>query len=501
KAVLDQRQVAILAPTTVLALQHFNTFSQRLRPYPVRVELLSRFRSERENRDTLKALADGAVDIVIGTHRLLQKDVAFRDLGLLIIDEEQRFGVSHKERLKQMRAEVDVLTLSATPIPRTLNLALSGVRDMSVIETPPQERLPIRTYIREQDDALLREVILREVDRGGQVFFVHNKIKGIQALAEKLRKLVPEAKFVVGHGQMREDQLEQVMLDFSAGEANVLVSTTIIENGLDIPNANTIIVNNAAYFGLAQLYQLRGRVGRSGRQAYAYFLYNKDTKLTPIQEKRLRAIFEATELGAGFRIALKDLEIRGAGNLLGPEQSGFMNAVGFDLYTKLLAEAIAELEGKRPEQAAAPVAVTLELPITAYIPDDYVNDRALKMNFYQRMANLERPEQAEALALELADRFGAPPAPVARLLDVTHLRTEAAALGFEGISARDGEVIFKLRRTIAPDRLALYKRFKNDARVQIGEVRVPRRGFSPAPARFLEDLRTLLPVIVGAGAR
>ncbi len=501
KAVLDQRQVAILVPTTVLALQHFNTFSQRLRPYPVRVELLSRFRSEKENKDTLKALEEGAVDIVIGTHRLLQKDVHFKNLGLLIIDEEQRFGVSHKERLKQMRAEVDVLTLSATPIPRTLYMALSDVRDMSVIETPPQERLPIRTFIREHEDALIREVILREVDRGGQVYFVHNKVKGIQALADKLRKLVPEAKFVVGHGQMHEDALEQVMLDFSAGEAQALVCTTIIENGLDIPNANTIIVNNAAYFGLSQLYQLRGRVGRSGRQAYAYFLYNKDTKLTPVAEKRLRAIFEATELGAGFRIAMKDLEIRGAGNLLGAEQSGFMNTVGFDLYTKLLAEAIAEMEGKRPEQVSAPISVTLELAVTAYIPDDYINDRALKMSFYQRMANLERPEQAEALATELTDRFGAPPTPVANLLGVTRLKTEAALLGFEGISARDGDVIFKLHRTIVPDRVALYKRFKNDARAQLGEVRAPRRRFNADPARFLDELRELLPVIVGATPR
>ncbi|HEX8983339.1 MAG TPA: transcription-repair coupling factor [Ktedonobacterales bacterium] len=501
KAVLDQRQVAVLVPTTVLALQHFNTFSQRLRPYPVRVELLSRFRSDKENKDTLKGLEDGTVDIVIGTHRLLQKDVAFNRLGLLIIDEEQRFGVTHKERLKQMRAEVDVLTLSATPIPRTLYMALSEVREMSVIETPPQERLPIRTYIREYEDAMIREVILREVDRGGQVYFVHNKVKGIQALTDRLRKLVPEAKFVVGHGQMHEDQLEHVMLDFSAGEANVLVCTTIIENGLDIPNANTIIVNNAAFFGLSQLYQLRGRVGRSGRQAYAYFLYNKDTKLTPVAEKRLRAIFEATELGAGFRIAMKDLEIRGAGNLLGAEQSGFMNSVGFDLYTRLLAESIAEMEGKRPEQADIPVAVTLELPVTAYIPDDYINDRALKMNFYQRMANLDRPEQAEALAGELADRFGAPPEPVANLLAVTRIKTEAALFGYEGISARDGDVIFKLRRTIVPDRVALYKRFKNDVRAQLGEVRVPRRRLDADPARFLDSLRELLPVIVGAAPR
>ncbi|HEV7126545.1 MAG TPA: transcription-repair coupling factor, partial [Ktedonobacterales bacterium] len=349
KAVLDQRQVAVLVPTTILALQHFNTFSERLKPYPVRIELLSRFRSEKEQKEVLADLALGRVDIVIGTHRLLQKDVVFNTLGLLVIDEEQRFGVAHKERLKQLRTEVDVLTLTATPIPRTLHMALIEVRDMSVIETPPHERLPIRTYIRESEDALMREAIVREIDRGGQVFFVHNRVQGIQAIAHRLQKLVPEARFVVAHGQMPEDQLEHVMLDFGAGESDVLVCTTIIENGLDIPNANTIIVNNSSHFGLAQLYQLRGRVGRGSHQAYAYFLYNKDTKLTPIQEKRLRAIFEATELGAGFRIAMKDLEIRGAGNLLGAEQSGFMNSVGFEMYTRLLAEAIAELEGKRPE--------------------------------------------------------------------------------------------------------------------------------------------------------
>ncbi|HET9919038.1 MAG TPA: transcription-repair coupling factor, partial [Ktedonobacteraceae bacterium] len=340
KAVLDQKQVAILVPTTVLALQHYNTFKERLKPYPVHVELLSRFRSEKEQKQVLEDLAIGKVDIVIGTHRLLQKDVVFLDLGLLVVDEEQRFGVTHKERLKQMRSEVDVLTMTATPIPRTLHMSLVNLRDMSVIETPPQERLPIRTTIREYDEDLIREAILREIDRGGQVFFVHNRVMGIQVIAQKLQKLLPEARIAVGHGQMAEDQLERVMMDFSSGEYDVLVSTTIIENGLDIPNANTIIVNNAAHFGLAQLYQLRGRVGRGTHQAYAYFLYNKDAKLTPIQEKRLRAIFEATELGAGFRIAMKDLEIRGAGNLLGAEQSGFMNSVGFDLYSKLLAEAV-----------------------------------------------------------------------------------------------------------------------------------------------------------------
>ena len=498
KAVLDQRQVAVLVPTTVLALQHFNTFTQRLKPYPVRIELLSRFRSEKEQKEVLRDLAAGKVDIVVGTHRLLQKDVEFANLGLLIIDEEQRFGVAHKERLKQLRTEIDVLTLTATPIPRTLHMALVNVRDMSVIETPPQERLPIRTYIRHAEDALLREAILREIDRGGQTFFVHNRVQGIQAIASKLRKLVPEARFAVAHGQMPEDELEHVMLDFSAGESDVLVCTTIIENGLDIQNANTIIVNNAAYFGLAQLYQLRGRVGRGSHQAYAYFLYNKDTQLTPVAEKRLRAIFEATELGAGFRIAMKDLEIRGAGNLLGAEQSGFVNAVGFDLYARLLADAVQELRGERAREQPKPAPVTVELPVDAYIPDDYIGDRALKMNFYQRMANLERPDQAEAMVAELTDRFGAPPEPVAHLLELIRLKTEAAEYGYESVSLRDGEVVLKLRRTVSADRVALYRKYRNDARVTLGEIHLPRRLFAAEEGQWLAQLRELLSLAVGA---
>ncbi|HEX6797821.1 MAG TPA: transcription-repair coupling factor [Ktedonobacterales bacterium] len=499
KAALDQKQVAVLVPTTVLALQHYNTISQRLKPYPIRVELLSRFRSEKEQKEVLRDLALGRVDILVGTHRLLQKDVVFNDLGLVVVDEEQRFGVVHKERLKQLRTEVDVLTLTATPIPRTLHMALVNVRDKSVIETPPQERLPIRTYIRHWDDALIREAILREVDRGGQVFFVHNRIQGIQALAQRLQKLVPEASFVVAHGQMPEDQLEKVMLDFSAGEFNVLVSTTIIENGLDIPNANTIIVNNAAYFGLAQLYQLRGRVGRENRQAYAYFLYQQDTKLTPVAEKRLRAIFEATELGAGFRIAMKDLELRGAGNLLGAEQSGFANAVGFELYTRLLADAIAEVQGKRGEaqQPKAPP-VTVDLPVNAYIPDDYIADRALKMHFYQRLAVLERPEQVEALAAELGDRFGPPPEPVTHLLELVRLKTEAGELGYESIALRDGQAVLKLRKAAALDRVALYRKFRNDVGVQFGELRVPKRHLGSGPDGMLVSLREILPLAVGA---
>jgi transcription-repair coupling factor (superfamily II helicase) len=498
KAVLDQRQVAVLVPTTVLALQHFNTFTERLKPYPVRVELLSRFRSEKEQKEVLADVAAGKVDIVVGTHRLLSKDVTFHNLGLLIIDEEQRFGVAHKERLKQLRTEVDVLTLTATPIPRTLHMALVNVRDMSVIETPPQERLPIRTYIRHWDDALIREAILREVDRGGQVFFVHNRVQGIQALAQRLERLVPEASFAVAHGQMPEDQLEKVMLDFASGAFQVLVSTTIIENGLDITNANTIIVNNAAFFGLAQLYQLRGRVGRGTHQAYAYFLYSKDTKLTPVAEKRLRAIFEATELGAGFRIAMKDLEIRGAGNLLGAEQSGFANAVGFDLYTRLLADAILEMKGEVAAQAQPKgPPVTVEMPVDAYIPDDYIGDRTLKMSFYQRLASFTLPEQVEAIAAEMRDRFGAPPEPVANLLALVHLKTEAAALGFEYVGMRDGEIALKLKRTVALDRIALYKRFRNDMSVTYGELRLPRRHFSPDATAWLGQLRELLPLVVG----
>ncbi|MDQ2885434.1 MAG: transcription-repair coupling factor [Chloroflexota bacterium] len=490
KAVLDQRQVAILVPTTVLALQHYNTFKDRLKAYPVRVELLSRFRSDKEQKQVLEDLAMGKVDIVIGTHRLLQKDVVFFHLGLLIVDEEQRFGVSHKERLKQLRTEIDVLTMTATPIPRTLHMSLVNLRDMSVIETPPQERLPIRTTIREYDDTLIREAILREIDRGGQVFFVHNRVQGIQVIAQKLQRLLPAARIAVGHGQMNEEQLERVMVGFANGEYDVLVSTTIIENGLDIPNANTIIVNNAAFFGLSQLYQLRGRVGRGTHQAYAYFFYGKEARLTPIQEKRLRAIFEATELGAGFRIAMKDLEIRGAGNLLGAEQSGFMNSIGFDLYCKLLAEAVQEMQGKQVEAATSNA--TVDLPLDAYLPDEYIGDRTLKVNFYQRLANLNRPEQVETMAAELSDRFGVLPSPVQNLLAMVRLKVEASQLGYEAIAIKDNELILTVKRSVIPNRIVLYRRFRNEARVQQGVIRIPRRLLG---TNWLGQLRELLPTI------
>ncbi len=496
KAALDQKQVAVLVPTTVLALQHFNTFTERLRNFPVRVELLSRFRSEKEQKAVLHDLAIGKVDILIGTHRLLSADVVFLDLGLLIIDEEQRFGVMHKERMKQMRTEVDVLTLTATPIPRTLHMSLVNVRDMSVIETPPQERLPIRTYIRANEDALAREAIVRELDRGGQVFYVHNRVRGIQQVAQHLSELVPEARVIVAHGQMNEDRLEHVMLDFASGTYNVLVCTTIIENGLDIPNANTIIVNNSAYFGLAQLYQLRGRVGRGTQQAYAYFLYSKDGRLTERAEKRLRAIFEATELGAGFRIAMKDLEIRGAGNLLGEEQSGFVNAVGFDLYAQLLAEEVAELRGSGELDLLKPeTPVTIEIPLTSLIPDEYIPDRAQKIHFYQRFAALRLVEQVESMAAELTDRFGPPPTEVRNLLDVVRLKCLAREMAFESVALKNDEWHIKAKSTMAPNRVVLYKRFGRAAVVEFGLVRIPRRLLPLDLREALAALMELLPAI------
>ncbi len=493
KAALDSRQVAILTPTTVLALQHFNTFRERLKNYPLRVELLSRFRSAKEQKDVLLSLALGQTDIVIGTHRLLSKDVVFNNLGLIVIDEEQRFGVEHKERLKQYRTEVDVLTLTATPIPRTLHMALVDVRDMSVIETPPVERLPIRTMIRESDDTIIREAILREIDRGGQVFFVNNRIRGIQQIAQRLEILVPEAKIVVAHGQMDEEKLEKVMLDFAAGNFNVLVCTTIIENGLDIPNANTIIINNAGNFGLSQLYQLRGRVGRGALQAYAYFLYHQGTKLQPNAEKRLRAIYEATELGSGFRIAMKDLEIRGAGNLLGAEQSGNMNSVGFDLYCQLLAEEVAALQGSPYQQSQKTMAeITIDAPISAYIPDSYIPDRVLKIGFYQRIAALQTPEGVTAMQAELEDRFGPAPDSVRYLLGLDRIKLIARDMGFTSVALRNNEWVFRMRPGVTANRVALYKKYKNLVKVELGVVTALRSALPETPSEWIPELEKLL---------
>lgn len=445
KATQDGKQVAVLVPTTVLAGQHFTTFSQRFAAFPVTVRLLSRFVSPREQAATVRGLADGSVDIVIGTHRLLSRDVEFRDLGLVVVDEEQRFGVAAKERLKQLRAAVDVLTLSATPIPRTLNLALAGIRDLSVIETPPEDRLPIQTRVAEASAGLVRDAILRELDRGGQVFYVHNRVETIEAQAEQLRRLLPGARIIVGHGQMPEGALEKVMLAFAAGEADVLVSTTIIESGLDIPNANTIVIDRADTLGLAQLYQLRGRVGRSSRRAYAYLLYRRRERMSEEARKRLQAIFNASELGAGFQIALADLEIRGAGNILGGEQSGHMAAVGFDLYSRLLAEAVEEAKARREDREPVrevPQAV-VDLPVEAHLPDAYVPDEAQKLELYRRLARARTPGDLAAFRQEVTDRYGPMPPPVLRLVEVAELRLRAESAGVASLSREEGWLVVR----------------------------------------------------------
>ncbi len=456
KAVMDGKQVAVLVPTTVLAQQHFATFKERLEAFPVRIEVLSRFKTHREQEAIVKGLASGSVDICIGTHRLLQKDIAFKNLGLLIIDEEQRFGVAHKEHLKKMRQEVDVLTLSATPIPRTLHMSLVGVRDMSTMETPPEQRLPIKTYVARYDERLVREAILRELERNGQVFFVHNRVQSIDFIAAKLQDLVPEARTSIAHGQMPEAELERVMSDFAQGKSDILVCSTIIESGLDMPNVNTLIVNRADRFGLTQLYQLRGRVGRGANLAHAYFLYEKGKMLTPTAEKRLKTIFEATELGAGFNIALKDLEIRGAGTLLGVRQSGFISAVGFSLYTRLLAEAVESQRTKKagkPEIKKSPLPPpTIDLPLKALIPEDYVADVETRLSLYQKLARVDKMEQIEGLAQEFGDRFGKLPVEVKNLLYALRIKLLAARAGVESVSTEDGQIIIRLFEGMQLDR-------------------------------------------------
>jgi transcription-repair coupling factor (superfamily II helicase) len=451
KAVQDGRQVAILVPTTVLAQQHLGTFERRLAAFPVEVAMLSRFVAKRDQERILERVEDGSVDILIGTHRILSRDIAFADLGLLIVDEEQRFGVSHKERLKRLRTEVDVLTLSATPIPRTLHLSLVGIRDLSVIETPPEARLPIQTRIAEDDDGLVRDAINREIDRGGQVFYVHNRVENIEAAAARIRRLVPQAKVAIGHGQMAEGMLERVMLDFAEGRFDVLVCTTIIESGLDIPNTNTIIIVRADTFGLAQLYQLRGRVGRSDRRAYAYLLHRRGNPLTPIARKRLHAIFSASDLGAGYQIALSDLEIRGAGNILGAEQHGFMAAVGFELYTRMLAEAVEARKGNRPMPDPAPI--RLDLHGSAYLPDAYIADSGAKLETYRRFAQVRADADAAALRADLLDRFGPVPAAVEGLFTAVQVRMAAERAHVPEVHADERTVTLKWPRVL--DRHAL----------------------------------------------
>jgi transcription-repair coupling factor (superfamily II helicase) len=426
KVLMDGKQVAVLVPTTILAQQHYETFTQRLKDYPIKVEMLSRFRKPKKIKETVSRLKTGEADVVIATHRLLSADIKFKELGLLVVDEEQRFGVAHKEKIKKLKANVDVLTLSATPIPRTLHMAMVGMRDLSIIETPPEDRYPVQTYVVEENPLVIKEAILRELSRGGQVFYLYNRVADIEEVARDLQKLVPHCRIGVTHGQMREEQLEEVMLKFINKQIDMLVCTTIIENGLDIPNVNTIIISEADKLGLSQLYQLRGRVGRSNRLAYAYFTYKQGKVLTEVAEKRLEAIREFTHLGAGFKIAMRDMEIRGCGNILGPEQHGNMMSVGFDLYCRLLEQTVAELNGKREEKKEYPV---IELDVSAYLKDSYVRDNATKISIYKKLLAVESEKMLLEITEELIDRFGDLPQEAQNLLDITRLRVQADQLG------------------------------------------------------------------------
>jgi transcription-repair coupling factor (superfamily II helicase) len=435
KAVQDGKQAAVLVPTTLLAQQHFTTFSERFAGYPIRVEVLSRFLTNAQAKKVIEGLESGEVDVVIGTHRLLAPDLEFKDLGLLVVDEEQRFGVSHKEAIKALKVGVDVLTLTATPIPRTLEMSLTGIRDLTLLNTPPAERQPILTYVGEHDDRAVGEAIRRELLREGQVFFVHNRVKDIERTAEHLRQLVPEARIAVAHGQMDEGTLEKVVLDFWQGEFDVLVCTTIIESGIDMPTVNTLVVDRADMLGLGQLHQLRGRVGRSGSRAYAYLFFPPDRTLTEEAYERLKTIGEATELGSGFKIAMRDLEIRGAGNLLGTGQSGHIAAVGYDLYCQMVTEAVAELKGETPKE---PAEIKIELPLDANLPTDYVEREELRLEAYRRLAAVTSQAEVDDIRTEWEDRYGPVPAAAQALLEVARLRAECVRTGIRDVTVTKG---------------------------------------------------------------
>ncbi|GIX06117.1 MAG: transcription-repair-coupling factor [Candidatus Poribacteria bacterium] len=499
-AVLNGTQVAVLVPTTVLAQQHYFTFTERFRGFPVEIRQLSRLVRPAETRRTLELLSRGAVDIVIGTHRLLSKDVRFRNLGLLIIDEEHRFGVRQKERIRQLRKHVDTLTLSATPIPRTLHMSITSLRDLSLIATPPENRLPIETIVTEYRPETVREGILRELSRGGQVFFVHNRVQGIESIAQRIRELVPQARVAVGHGQMSERGLEETMLRFVRHEYDVLVCTTIIESGLDIPNVNTIMINRADMLGLAQLYQLRGRVGRSDRKAYGYLFYPPDRVMTEEAMKRLRVIEEFTDLGSGFRIALHDLEIRGAGNLLGPEQHGHIAAVGYELYCKLLEEAIAK---KRGQPLLEEVETRIRLPVSAYLPSDYVSGDSEKIRLYRRIANLRTQEEREEIAQELLDRFGKLPEPAEVLLDTAYLkalgsRAGATLVSMASVNDREATIVFdEVRALVSPDRIVELIQSHPGARL-MPPCRLVVPVESTAPREIVRELIAIFHALEGA---
>lgn len=496
KAVLDSKQVAILVPTTVLARQHLESFQQRFIDYPVTVDMLSRFRSPAEQKRILEKTARGEIDILIGTHRLLQRDVRFKDLGLIVVDEEQRFGVAHKERLKKMRAEVDILTLTATPIPRTLNLSLAGLRDLSIIDTAPVDRQAIRTYVTRFDDEMIRDAVNRELRRGGQVYFVHNRVQTIEAMADFLRTLVPQARIGVGHGQMAEKELEQVMLDFIEGRTNLLVCTTIIENGLDIARANTMIVNRADCFGLAQLYQLRGRVGRSHQRAYAYLMIPGEGSLTRDARERLKVLQEQTELGAGFRIARHDLELRGAGDLLGARQAGQIAAIGFEMYTELLEETLQELQGQQREERIDP---EIRLGLSAFLPEAYVPDPNQRLVLYRRLAAVDHEEDIYSLLDELRDRYGEPPEPAGLLIEVMKLRTWMKQLRVEALEYAGHRMVFAFPETtrVSPEQImalladpARYH-FSPDYRLTIKVGRLEPEALLAAAKKELQGFQSL----------
>ncbi len=495
KAISDNKQVAVLAPTTVLAFQHYETFKQRFAAFPVTVEMISRFRSPKQQKEILQKAEAGKIDILIGTHRILSKDLKFSDLGLLIVDEEQRFGVRHKERLKQMRKQVDVLTMSATPIPRTLHMSLVGLRDMSVIETPPKDRMAIQTVVASWDDKLIQSAFEQELERGGQVYFVHNRVESIWEIAAKLQTLVPNARILVGHGQMSEGELERVMLKFMHHEADILVATTIIENGLDIPLCNTIFINRAERLGLSELYQLRGRVGRSDRRAYAYLLLPSEIELTPIARRRLAALKEFSDLGAGFKIAALDLELRGAGNMLGGEQSGHIEAIGFELYTQMLDRAVRELKGEMPEEE---IATQLNLGLNIRIPADYIPEENQRLRMYKRVAGVEREAQLHDVRAELIDRYGEPPLAVRNLLDYAELKLVAVRVGVNAIERKRDQISIKFRQTatVDPERLARFVASQRGTQfTPDGTLKFLQK--ATAPAEVLSNLKILLEELAG----
>ena len=506
KAVQDGKQVAFLVPTTILAQQHYNNFARRMKDFPVNVDLLCRFRSATEQKKTLENLKKGQVDIIVGTHRLLSKDVVYKDLGLLMIDEEQRFGVAHKEKLKQLKTNIDVLTLTATPIPRTLHMSLIGIRDMSVLEEPPMDRLPIQTYVMEYNEELVREAISRELSRGGQAYYVYNRVREIADVAAKIAELVPEASVSYAHGQMKESELENIMYRFINGEIDVLVSTTIIETGLDISNVNTMIIHDADNMGLSQLYQLRGRVGRSNRTAYAFLMYKRDKMLKEIAEKRLAAIKEYTELGSGFKIAMRDLEIRGAGNLLGAKQHGHMEAVGYDLYCKMLNEAVKEAKGI---SVAAHFDTSIDIVIDAYIPMGYIPNEFQKLDIYKRIADIETMDEVDEMLEELIDRFGDPPKSVENLLYIAKIKSLAHRVYFTEVSQKAETIKFTLYEkaeidvTKIPEFVAGFGqkvRFTADAKAPYftyflkQNTREKNIGAKEILEEFLEAAQVLLPV-------